>query len=348
MRRERVTSLATASAPAGSAMIGGRLVVAASDLETQAAALWFVDEAGPGDPIPLGLDAVAGVAGLAGGLLVTGSDQSGERQYVVAFEAGAVAAPIRLPSGDELAREPRPLVLSSGVLILWEEYEADGLVLAAQRLTRTEGPWRAEGPAVRGPRRPFAPATDAAPLGERLGAIRVQENGEATVEVLDERLAVRGSARLPDTPSRVALATGPDRLVVVTASGPGQPVVVRRFDAEPREVADQISLPLRDRRAAVDAVTVGLGGAGRLAMITHVETVLDDPTAQDRAGGELGPPPRQRTDMATLVDLESGETTASVKLDPASYGPGAVTWHGDRVHVVHGSSPVSVTSFSLG
>lgn len=346
LRPERSTMLPTASAPVAAAWWNGSLLVAASDLEAQAARLWFVNDGQLAGAEPLPLEYVAGLVATTDGVVITGSTPR-ERRVAVGYVDGSVTEPIELPCRDDVARDPHPLVTSAGVLIAWEEYDDDRLVLVAQRVERDRHGWRLDGKEVRGAKRPFAPAADTAALADGLVAVRVEESGAAAVERLDRDLRPRTSAALSGGLSRVAVAAR-DRVVVAAAGRAGEPVVLRTFDLALAEIAGPVTLPVRDQRASVDAIRVAIAPDAPLALVVQVETVLDDPETVDRGDGpELGPAPRQTTETCTAVELETGALSGSYVLKPPSYGTAAVAWHLDRIHLVHGSSPLHITELVL-
>ena len=136
VRLDRSTVLATASAPMAATWWSGQLAVAASDLETQAAALWLVEDGEPAAPEPLPLAHVTGLAAFSDRLAITGWSRAGEQRLMVGHGAGLTSEPIRIPVRGDLARDPRPIVTSVGVLLVWEEYAGDGLRMVAQAVNR--------------------------------------------------------------------------------------------------------------------------------------------------------------------------------------------------------------------
>lgn len=349
LRLARSTTLDTASAPVDATRLNGRLAVAASDLETQAARLWLLETGGElaaTESLPLAH--VSGLAVAAGRLAITGWTPVGEKRVIVGYAAGSVSGPIELPTRGDVARDPRPIVGSDSARVVWEEYVGDGLSLAAQSI-KPDGRqgWRLDGEAIRRPAQPFAAASSTVAWGTGLVVARADEGGSTTVELLDAQLSTQATTGLPGDRSRVAASAG-DRVVVASAGRVGEPVTLHSFDGRLVQIGDAVTLPVHDRRASVGALGVALAGGAPFAIVVQVETVLGDP--EPAAGGEdgrLGPPSRRTTEVCTIVDLKTGRLSAAYRLDPPSYGGAVIVWHLDRIHLVHGSSPLHVTELAV-
>ena len=138
-----------------------------------------------------------------------------------------------------------------------------------------------------------------------------------------------------------------DRGLVVSAGRAGE-FVVQSFDEDLAQIGDPVTLPVQDKRGTLTALAVSMAGDAPFAAVVQVETVLDDPeTIGVGAEARLGPPPRRTTEHCTIVDLETGRLSRPHRLDPPSYGGAVIVWHLDRVHLVHGSSPLHVTELAV-
>jgi hypothetical protein len=321
--------------------------VAASDLGSQAAGLWLIEDGELAGFEPLPLAHVDGVAAFAERLIITGWSRTGERRLLVGHVAGSAEEPIELPVRGDVAREPRPIVTAAGVLIVWDEYAGDGIgtVVQAVQPANASG-WRLDGEPVRRRPHPFADAADVAPSGDGLVVARVDEASIATIERLDARLVVRSSATLAGDRSGIAVATG-DRVVVASGGRDGT-VAVQCFDDRLARIGDPVTVQTGDRRASVGALAIAAAADAPLAIVTQVETVLGDPeTVGFGAEATLGPLPRRTMERCYAIDLDSARVSDPLRLDPPSRGASVIVWHGDRVHVVHGSSPLSVTELAI-
>lgn len=348
LRVLRSTELRSASAPMGAALWRGSLVVAAADLEAETAALWLVDDGRVVGASPLPLSQIADLVAEDDDLIITGSSAAaGQHHVLVGYSPVSTGQQFEPDTHGDLVREPRCVLTPEGAVIFWEEYVGPATTLVTQHLRRPARDWQLDWPAVRGPARPFTNAARTVWGPSALVEVRVNENGSASAELLDEDLAVRAELRFAEQRRHLA-AIGGRRVVVAHSGAPGQPVLAQELDLNRAEAAEPITVPIEKERATVGAVALAPVGNGPLVILVTVETLLDDPELVDQGSGpELRHPHPQTTERCIAVNLNTGGLSNSIVVDPPSYGGGALVCSSDRVYLVHGSSPLYVTEFAL-
>ena len=147
---------------------------------------------------------VTGLAATTSGVVVTGATAS-ERRVVVGVADGS-AGPIELPSGDDLVRDPVPLVTDDRVVVAWDEYEDDGSALVAQPIAWSGRGWVLEGGPARGGVA-FAPAAAVAGLPDGLVEVRIEGSSMGAPQWMDADLRSRkvdaaGARSPPESPLR--------------------------------------------------------------------------------------------------------------------------------------------------
>lgn len=347
LRVLRSTELRSASAPVGVALWRGSLVAAAADLEAQTAAVWLVDDGRVVGVAPLPLSQITDLVADNDDLIITGSSAAGQHRVLVGYSPASTGQPFEPGTYGDLVRDPRCVLTPDGAVIFWEEYVGQATKLATQQLPRDHRGWRLDQAAVRGPARPFATSARTVWGPDALVEVRINEDGSAAAELLDDALTVRAALRVAEQRRHLA-AIGGSRVVVAHSGPPGVPVVVQELDLERAETAEPIVVPIVEKRATVSAVALAAVGNGPRVILTMVETVLDDPELVDLGRGpELKHPRRQTTERCIAIDLQTRQLSNSIVLDPPSYGGAALACSSDRVVLVHGSSPLYATELAV-
>jgi hypothetical protein len=126
--------------------------------------------------------------------------------------------------------------------------------------------------------------------------------------------------------------------------GAGRELYLQRFgpDLAPNGapgIIEKVEGPTRIRSVRL------LGGAA-LAVSYHTETLGDPPRGAGEEGG-LPPVPRTVAHFVRAVGAWGGEAGAAERVDPPALHVHAGGWSGNRLLLVHGGSPLTLSGYDL-